>query len=90
MAQAYTPSALKAQLKSQVSRFLENSGKGMRVEHADRTVYLSPIFDWYEKDFDNAGGVTGFLNSDMGGRRKIPAGYSVKYMPYNWGLNVAR
>ncbi|MBF0291711.1 MAG: DUF547 domain-containing protein [Nitrospinae bacterium] len=88
--ESYTAPALREQLKTQTRLFLENSGKGMRVEHENKTVHLSMIFDWYKKDFDAAGGVIGFLNSEMGGRRKIPADYSIKSLPYNWDLNITR
>ena len=88
--EAYTALALKDQLKSQANRFLENMGKGMRIDREKKTVHLSMIFDWYEEDFAGAGGAIGFLNSEWGGNRNIPAGYAIKYMPYNWDLNSAR
>jgi hypothetical protein len=90
MENAYTPSELDSQLKSQTARFLENTGKGMRVDHAGKTVYLSKIFNWYENDFEAMGGVIAFLNSQSGGRRNIPTGYSIKYLPYNWDINDTR
>lgn len=89
-AEAYTASALKEQLKSQTARFLENSGKGMRVDRENKTVYLSMLFDWYEKDFKNTGGVIGFLNSGPGGGRNIPPDYAIQRLPYNWDLNTVR
>lgn len=89
-AEAYTASALKDQLKSQAKRFLENGEKGMRVDREKKTVHLSMIFNWYEKDFAGAGGIIGFLNSEWGGDRNIPTGYAIKYMPYNWNLNSVR
>lgn len=89
-AEAYTASALKDQLKSQTNRFLENGGKGMRVNSENRTVHLSRIFDWYEKDFAGFGGAIGFLNSEWGNNRNISSGYAMKYMPYNWDLNTVR
>lgn len=88
--EAYTASALKEQLKSQTGRFLENSGKGMRVNREKKTVYLSMIFKWYEKDFKKTGGVIGFLNGEGGGRQNIPPDYAVKHLPYNWDLNGVR
>ena len=88
--EAYTAAALKSQMKSQVNRFLGNREKGMRVDGEKKTVHLSMIFDWYEKDFAEAGGVTGFLNSEWGGNRNIPKGYAIKYLPYRWDLNIAR
>lgn len=87
---AYTASALKDQLKSQINRFLENREKGMRVDREKKTVYLSMIFDWYEDDFKEAGGSIGFLNSERSGSRNIPPDYAIKYLPYNWDLNSIR
>lgn len=89
-AEAYTASALKDQLKSQTNRFLENSGKGMRVDRKKKTVHLSMIFDWYEDDFKGIGGSVGFLNSEWGGSQNIQSDYAIKYMPYNWDLNTVR
>ncbi len=88
--EAYTASALKDQLKSQIDRFLLNGGKGMRVDRADKTVHLSKIFDWYEKDFAAAGGIIAFLNCELGGRRNIPPDFDIEYLPYNWDLNTVR
>lgn len=88
--EAYMASALNGQLESQIHLFLENRGKGMRVDREKKTVHLSMIFDWYEKDFAVAGGVVDFLNSARGGRQNIPPDYSVKYLRYSWDLNTVR
>lgn len=89
-AEAYTASALKDQLKSQTNRFLENREKGVRVDHEKRTVHLSMIFNWYEKDFAEVGGNIGFLNRELGGGKSIPQDYAIQYMPYNWDLIAIR
>ena len=89
-AEAYTAPALKEQLRSQISRLLENREKGMRVDREKKTVYLSMLFKWYEKDFAGAGGGIGFLNCELGGRHNIPLDYVVDYLPYNWYLNTVR
>lgn len=86
--EAYTAAALKSQMKLQVDRFLANREKGMRVDHKNKILHLSMIFDWYKKDFAKAGGIIGFLNSGWGGQN-IPD-YAIKYLPYNWDLNVIR
>jgi hypothetical protein len=86
--EAYTATALKDQLKSQTNLFLEN--KGMKVEREKKTVQLSMIFNWYEKDFAGDGGAIGYLNSEWGGNRNIPSGFAIQYMPYNWDLNIIR
>ncbi|MDD5323653.1 MAG: hypothetical protein PHD43_24240, partial [Methylococcales bacterium] len=74
----------------QINRFLENRGKGMRVDREKKTVYLSMIFDWYEDDFKEMGGSIGFLNSERAGNGSIPPDYAIKYLPYNWDLNIVR
>jgi len=88
--EAYTAPMLKDQMKSQISRFLDNREKGMRIDREKKTVQLSMIFHWYEKDFTGAGGIIGFLNSEPGGNRNIPKDYKIKYLSYNWDLNAAR
>lgn len=88
--EAYTAAALKDQLKLQTNRFLENREKGMRVDRKNKTVHLSKIFDWYEDDFEEAGGIIGFLNSERAGNRNISPDYAIKYLPYNWDLNTVR
>lgn len=87
---AYTAPMLKDQMRAQIRRFLENREKGMRSDHENRTMHVSMIFDWYQKDFKGYGGIIGFLNSELGGSRDIPADYKVEYMSYNWDLNAVR
>lgn len=89
-AEAYRASALKDQLMLQTARFLENGGKGVQVNRERRTVYLSRLFDWYEKDFAVAGGPVGFLNSEWGDNLNIPSDYAIEFMTYNWDLNSVR
>lgn len=46
----YTGADLSAQLDSQTTRILNNPAK-FRIDRAERTVYLSPIFKWFGNDF---------------------------------------
>jgi hypothetical protein len=89
-AEAYQPTRLAEQLNSQLGEFLNNAGKGLRTERGEKTVYLSKIFRWYEKDFDKAGGILGFINRNLGDSRAVPKDYSIKYLPYIWELNSVR
>jgi len=88
--EAYRASALREQLKSQLAEFLENPRKGMRIEPAEKKVYLSKIFGWYEKDFREGGGIIPYLNRARDGSKKIPPGFSIEYLPYRWELNTVR
>ena len=88
--EAYQAASLQTKLKSQLNEFLDNTEKGMKMDPSTKTVYLSKIFDWYEKDFEQAGGILNFINRNRGNSQTIPTDYSVKYLPYNWDLNSIR
>lgn len=80
--EAYTAAKLRKQLAEQAWSFTHNKSKGIRVDDATKTVHLSKIFEWFEKDFKNA---------ETYARRylkEIPAGYKFKTdIEYNWQLN---
>src|SRR5690606_6900214 len=55
----YTAAQLEQQLEEQTRTFLHNDAKGVRINGND--VEVSKIFDWFEKDFADAGGVKAFI-----------------------------
>ncbi|MFQ5482470.1 MAG: DUF547 domain-containing protein [Nitrospinaceae bacterium] len=86
--EAYTPQTLDRQLDDQLRRFLQNPGKGLRVEGA--TLYLSSIFKWFAEDFEAQGGVRKFLARYAPGlaKQRLAAGdLELAYLDYNWDLN---
>lgn len=89
-AQAYTPRAIKEELASQTRTFLQNRGKGMRVDDVAKIVHFSMLFDWYESDFSRQGGVLAFINAHRGDSLPIPGSYAIRSLPYRWDLNVVR
>ncbi len=84
----YVASRLNAQLNDQAKRFLANRSKN-RVDAADQTVYLSPIFKWYAKDFERtSSSVLAFLRPYW--PATPPAGYehfTIRNTAYDWSLN---
>ena len=56
---AYTAAELNHQLDQVASEFFADSKRGLRVQHNDDTVFLSPILEWYAGDFSGATSVTG-------------------------------
>ncbi|MGB3142836.1 MAG: DUF547 domain-containing protein [Maribacter sp.] len=80
--EAYRPSTLNEQLKTQTEKAL-NDPKFIRVEGGE--VKVSQIFEWYKSDFEKAGGVVNFINSYR--EPKIPEDNKVSYYPYDWTLN---
>ena len=88
--EAYTADRLDAQLDDQFKLFLENRGKGLRVDRGKGRVTLSKIFDWFEEDFEPKGGVLPFLSryAPEKDRSFLKKGnLDVSYLDYNWDLN---
>jgi len=78
----YTSIKIDSQLDDQTRRFLNNSGKGLKIEK--NTIRVSKIFDWFEEDFEVSGGVSAFINRYRDG---LPA-FNVKAnIPYDWATN---
>ncbi|MBW2395303.1 MAG: DUF547 domain-containing protein [Deltaproteobacteria bacterium] len=57
----YTADGLEGELQENLERWLRHPGKGVRLDAASNTLYVSRIFDWFESDFDAQGGVRTFL-----------------------------
>jgi hypothetical protein len=88
--EVFTADRLDEQLDDQVKKFLENTGKGMKIDEKKKRVYVSSIFKWFDEDFESQGGVTGFISQHVSpSRKKIFEKYSgkIKYLDYNWDLN---
>lgn len=49
--EAYKADAIDSQLESAAAGFVNNPGKGVKINAADKTVKLSKIFNWFGGDF---------------------------------------
>ena len=88
--EAFSPDRLNEQLDDQVRLFLENTGKGMKIDEKKKRVYVSSIFKWFEEDFEPQGGVTAFISryAPAAQQKNIEMyGGKLKYLDYNWDLN---
>ena len=88
----YTAEALDDQLDSTMRRWLADPRKGLRTDRARRSVTLSRIFDWFEEDFDAAGGPVAFAaryapEADRSWLAEPPASLEVDHFDYDWSLN---
>ena len=88
----YTPARLDTQLDDSLRRFLADPDKGARYEPATHTLWLSRIFDWFEEDFEPAGGVLAFVEPHLdAGTRRALAGRGrpprVRHLEYDWARN---
>jgi Protein of unknown function, DUF547 len=85
----YRAADLDAQLDDNVRRWLADRRKGMRLDRPGETLELSPIFDWFEADFDD---VLGFVARHAAGADAAWVGehratLRVRYFDYDWSLN---
>lgn len=88
--EAYTVQDVDRQLDEQMTSFLANEEKGLRLDERKNKLYLSSIFDWFEEDFEAKGGVVTFLApyAPESIKRKIQSkNFKIAYLDYNWGLN---
>lgn len=79
---------LEAQLVDQGREFLRQTSKN-RVEPGTRTLFLSPIFQWFKSDFTAskdsvAAFVAPYLPAGSPGQLE---GYRIRYTVYDWRLN---
>jgi len=80
--EAYRAEKLEQQLEDQAERFLHDDTKGLAIEGS--RVRLSQIFDWFEEDFEAAGGVEAFVRR----YHALPEQISWRAnLPYDWDLN---
>ncbi len=97
---AFTGDRLDRQLDTETRRFLSEQ-RNFNVDHSSRSIYLSEIFKWYEKDFvrwleerypDRNANLLSYialyLPSDKAAELlKIRDTYSTKFIAYDWNLN---
>lgn len=86
-AEAFQADTLDAQLDEQARLFLSDKTRN-RVE--GKTLYLSPIFDWFAEDFTRAGLLAEFVAPyfPADDRKAIASGgLKVRFTDYNWSLN---
>jgi hypothetical protein len=83
--EAYTANDLENQLDNQTGSFLQNRQKGLRFEN-DNKLYISSIFKWFKKDFGDKSGINKFITKHI---NKDVNHNSLKYMTYNWDLNMS-
>ena len=87
----YVGSQLDKQLDDQARRFLGNPKKN-RFEVETQTLWLSPIFKWYEEDFTRSAGsldiyVKPYLPEPSRIELDKAENVRVRHTDYDWDLN---
>jgi hypothetical protein len=88
--EAYVGTRLEEQLVDQAKQFLATREKN-RVETAQRTIFLSPIFKWYGGDFEKkSGSVLAALKPywpEKAAAALAKGNFKIRYTDYDWTLN---
>lgn len=86
--EAYVGARLSEQLDAQAKSFLSTATKN-RIDSEKKVLWLSPIFDWYRKDFDTAStSLSAFVAPYLGVAADTPLdSYKIEYTDYDWSLN---
>jgi hypothetical protein len=92
---AFRPERIDAQLDDAVRRFLADPEKGARIAAAGDSLRVSRIFEWFDEDFERAGGVRAWLTPRLPAdeRAWLEGGGSaarLTYFDYDWSLNDVR
>ena len=91
---AFEAGRLERELNTAMAEFV-SSEQTVRVDEANRTVFLSKIFDWYREDFladeREAGNpeptLIDYVNRFRGDAPPIPRDYAVRFLEYDKRLN---
>ncbi len=86
---AYTPENLEPMLEADAKAFLSDPRRN-RYDAARNVLLLSPIFDWYGKDFDAVGGVRAFVARHASSSAMAKAALDdvpIEWTFYDWTLN---
>ena len=84
---AYLGPTLDAQLEAQTRAFLADADKNS-IDTINKTVRLSPLFEWFEEDFSpKSGSVIEFVNPYFD--NTAGPDYKIEYTDYDWSLNGA-
>jgi hypothetical protein len=88
----YRAGDIQRQLEGAMLHWLADPQKGMRIDRSEEEIYLSKIFDWFEWDWDEIGGVRAVLqryappdHRDWLERHGEDA--DLEYFEYDWSLN---
>lgn len=84
--EAYRGADLDQQLDDQGRRFVGDRDKN-RVDQAAGKMFLSPIFKWFQPDFETDGPLAAFVAPYFDLKATEVANYTIEFLDYDWSLN---
>jgi uncharacterized protein YceK len=86
----FTATGLHRELDREAHKFFSES-RNLRIDHANKTVYLSELLDFYTEDFISKATPTLIAYVNQYSPDTIPEDYAVEFIPYDWTVaNSAR
>lgn len=82
---AFRPETVDEEL-DRITREVLNDPEYVKVK--GKNLYLSRIFEWYQKEFEINGSVIAYINQYR--NEPIPEDFKVRYYEYDWALNDYR
>jgi len=87
---AYTAENVQARLESETRRYI-NSERGVKIDAANNTLYISRLFDWFAGDFESkSGSAQKYMRPylDAQALDYWATGPKIKFLHYDWSLNA--
>lgn len=79
----FTGAALEVELERETRAFFAHPDN-FRIDHESRTVWLSELLDFYPEDFVPAAAPSLLAYANRFAPQPAPAGYRVRFVPYDW------
>ncbi len=86
--EVFTGAQLDAQLTTHFTNFVTKNPLALSVSQGGKSVALSSIFKWNEKDFQPHGGTLAYINQFR--KKKLPSNIQITFQDYDWNLNEAK
>lgn len=89
---AFRAGDIQSRLDEATKRFFASENR-FKIDRENKVVYLSPIFRWFKKDFEQAKGslydfIADYLENEED-RAFIKKGdFTIEYLEYDWSLNI--
>lgn len=88
----YRGNTLKSQLEKQARIFINNKTKGLVIDRAKKTVHVSKIFTWDEKNFPKGADdivpfITPFVDNAKDRQYLQRKHYKLQFYDYDWDVN---
>lgn len=84
---AYTGKTLDMVLDAKFKEWIVKDPSRNRLHKDRRTMHVSKIFEWYADDFGGKDNIANFIDEHHPDKLK---GYAVKFMDYDWSLNIRK